>query len=130
MTKNNWMEKAYNKEMSPEEMAWRLRQLRDVASTYTIDYEETPKNAIYTAECQECGQKFSYVIDEEYVSVCMACCLLDRFLTEYKSPKPSVHRVFVKNDCETCMAGNPVPHDPSETCKSGKHRHCTCDWCF
>jgi hypothetical protein len=36
--------------------------------------------------------------------------------------------------CETCEAakdhGGGPPHDASPDCKSGGHKHCTCDVCF
>jgi hypothetical protein len=48
---------------------------------------------------------------------------------------PRRHRVE-PHLCPTCDAlraeGTNMhpPHDPSPYCESGKHDHCTCDWCF
>lgn len=61
--------------------------------------------------------------------------------TTLPTPAPKPRPIFRRNmadpgECAYCdeerAAGNSFfpPHDPSPNCRSGKHKHCTCDICF
>jgi len=56
-----------------------------------------------------------------------------RLVVELRTRFPE-EKIFFDPDCPYCVRegkGNFCPpHDASEACESGKHSHCTCDYCF